>query len=180
MSPLRSLLLGVTALLPVAAPGQVAPVSMRVEQVSGMDSTKDKHDQRRSLKVHLTNGSAADVTDLKIKYYWFARDVKDREVALLKDGETKADVKARKTELVETGSVTSSYTDDSFASNKGGKGGGNSGGNRSGKKVEGIGKKITGFGVQLFAGDKMIAETFDPPSNKALVGGPSKGPGARP
>ncbi|RYD81930.1 MAG: hypothetical protein EOP84_10235 [Verrucomicrobiaceae bacterium] len=162
-------------LLPVLTPlasAQVSPVSMRVEQVNSSDRDKHTTVQKRSLKVHLSNSSGQDQTGLRVKYYYFTKDVKDKDVIVKESGEKSADVKARATEIAETPVVKSSFTDDHF---EGGGRNNNKGGRnnnfKAGKKVAASGDKIVGYGVQLYSGDKMIAEQFSGPSLKALVGG---------
>lgn len=173
-NPLR-LLFPAALLLAAPAPAafaQVSPVSIRVEQITSTDSDKKgvKHEQSKSLKIHLTNSSRQDFSGLRVKYYFFAKDVKSRDTSVHKDGETTADVKAASSATVETPSVSSSYSEDSYQGKKGGKRGGG-----GGKKVEGTGDRLVGYGARLYDGDKLLTEFFSQPSYKELVGG-----GARP
>lgn len=166
-------LLTILSLTPLAS-AQVSPVRMRVEQVNSTDRDKHTTQQKRSLKVHLSNGSGQDQMGLKLKYYYFAKNVKDRDVIIKESGEKGADVKARSTEIVETPVVKTSFTDDHFEggnnNNRGGRGG-----FRGGKKVEASGDKMVGYGVQLYSADnKLLAEQFSAPSLKAQVSGGAK------
>ncbi|MEQ1861516.1 MAG: hypothetical protein ABMA13_16465 [Chthoniobacteraceae bacterium] len=161
---MRFTLLLLSAFLVPALRAQVSPVSVRVEQVAGHSASKGAHEQKRSLKVFTTNNSATDFSGLKVKYFYFGKDVKTGDVSVIEKGERGADVKARTTDMTETPAVTTKYTDDR-SEKSGGKGGNNKGG--SYKKVEGTGNKIIGHGVQVFAGDKLLAEFFSEPSLKA-------------
>jgi hypothetical protein len=139
---------------------EVSPISMRIEQVSGSKPEKYSTTQKRSLKVHLTNGSGQDQTGLKVKYYYFAKDVKDKDITVKDKGEKTADVKARSTEVVEVPSITATFVE---AHTEGGKGG------KGGKKVEASGDKIVGYGAQVYSGDKMLTEYFSEPSLKTKL-----------
>jgi hypothetical protein len=159
-----------TAITLPSLQAQVSPVSMRVEQVNATDPEKHTTTQRRSLKVHLSNSSGQDFTGLRVKYYYFTKDVKDRDVVMKETGEKTADVPARKTEIVETPVIKATFTD---AHSSGG--GGNKGNNRNdrnqSKRVPASGEKVVGYGVQLYQGDKMLTEYFSQPSLKTMVGG---------
>lgn len=159
-------LVSLVLLLAAAGPAAAAApsgISLRVEPITSNDPEKHTHTQKRSLKIHLTNTSSQERAGLKVKYYWFARDVKDRDVNLFKSDESPAVLKPRATEIIETGTVTSSYTEDHYGKGKGkGKGG---------KKVEGTGNKITGYGVQVYENDRIVAEYYSEPSYKAMLTG---------
>jgi hypothetical protein len=167
------LALSTAALIGSIARAEVSPVSMRVEQVSGSKPEKYSTTQKRSLKIHLTNGSAQDLTGLKVKYYFFAKEVKEKDITVKDKGEKSADVKARATEVVETPVVTATSVEGhSEGSNGGWKG--SSGGRSSGHKVEASGEKIVGYGAQLYSGDKLLTEYFSEPSLKTKVDAPAK------
>lgn len=156
---MRTLLLPALLLACAAARAEISPISIRVEQVAGHSAGKVEHEQKRSLKVHLTNGSAADLAGLKVKYFYFGKDVKTGDVSIVDKGERGADVKAHRTELVETPTFTAKFTDDH--SEKSGK--------STYKKIEGEGTKLVGHAVQVFSGDKLLAEFFSEASLKAKL-----------
>ena len=159
---LRSLLLAALCAIPAFARAEVSPISIRVEQITGVDRDKFKKTQEKSLKIFVTNGSATDLNNLSVKYYFFGHDVRDHEAELLDRGERPASVKARATEIVETPAAKASATEAHSVKGKG-KGGG--------KKVAATGEKLTGYGVQVFSGEKMLAEYFSAPSLKEKAGG---------
>jgi hypothetical protein len=155
----------------IGAHAAVSPVTIRVEAVSSTDPEKFTTVQKRSLKVYLTNGSGQDITGMKLKYYYFTKDVKDREVVVKEDGEKAADVKARTTEIIETPVIRASSTE---AHSTGGNKGNRNKQNQS-KKVPAGGERIVGHGAQLFSSDgKLMTEYFSEPSLKTLVGGGSR------
>lgn len=140
--------------LTLSAPAQVASVSMRVEQVTKTDNDKYTHKQSKSLKVHLNNSSSADKTGLLLRYYFFGKGMTDREVVVLEKGEKTAEVKARKTETIETPTVSKTWVE-AHTDKK--------------KKVEASGEKLIGYGAQLFEEERLLAQYFSEPSYSKLV-----------
>jgi hypothetical protein len=175
MKTFRFLLLIMLAGVPVAR-AQLSPVTMRVEQIASTEHDKKgvKHEQKKALKIHLSNSSSQDFAGLKVQYWFFGKDVKDRDVAVKEKGERAADVKARGTEIVETPAVTSSYTEEHV------EGGGlqrsRGGGSRmkAGKKVAASGDKLVGYGARVVQGGKVLAEYFSQPSFKEMVADSSR------
>lgn len=167
---LQKLLLPLFAILLLAPRlhAQMSPVTIRVDQVTSSETDRKKFEktQKRSLRIYVTNGSAQDMSGLKVKYYYFGKEMKDHDSMILEQGEKGADVKSHKTETVETPAVTATSTEEHFTG-----GGGNGKGRSTGKKVEASGKKITGHGVQVIDNGKVIAEMFTEPGLKSLVGG---------
>jgi hypothetical protein len=153
---------------------EVDPISVRVEQTSGNASNRFKHSQSKALKVHISNGSTADASSLRVKYFYFGRSVKDAEARILKQGESKANVPSHATVTVATPEIESVYTEEhgQRVDGKGGRGAPSR--NFSGqqkdvryKTVEATGTKLTGYGVQVFSGDRLVAETFSEPNLKS-------------
>lgn len=145
-----------------AASAQVSAFRMRIEQVTKSETEKFSKKQQRSLKIFVSN-SSKDAGELVAKYVFFGRDLKGSEVVKLDEGEKAVSVGPLNTTMVETGVATATSEEaHSTGYSSGGKGKGGS----SGKKVEASGQKFTGYGVQLFQGDKMVAEQYDPPSGK--------------
>ncbi len=152
-------LLAVAAFAPLTR-AEVSPISLRVQQDSNDKRDKFDDSQKKSLKIFLTNSSAADVT-VKVKYYFYSKSATSKEAAVMKDGEKEATVKAHGSETVETEQVTAVFT----AKHHEGKGG------KGGKEVEATGEKIVGYGAKVFQGEKLAAEFYSEPSLKALTGG---------
>lgn len=145
--------LATCALAPLSY-AQVSPISIRVEPVSNTDNDKFKKSQTKTLKIHISNRSDQDRAGLRVKYWFFGKDVKDRDLAVLKEGETKTDLKARATEMVESARAEAIAVEAH-------------GGGKGKKKVEASGDKFVGYGVQILEGDKLLAEYFSQPSLKA-------------
>lgn len=150
-----------------AGPG---PITMRVEQVNQSHAEEFSKTQKRSLKVHLANGSAQPMSGLKLKYWIFGREVKDRDVVLLEKGERGADVKARDTEIVETSHAAAKSTEEHYEMESVRLRRGRRGTAQLGKKVEASGTKIIGHAVQLWDGKKLIAEAYEPAGMKEEIG----------
>jgi hypothetical protein len=164
------LFLSACAFAAIAAGAEVSPIRLRVEQVASNQSEKFKHAQKLSLKLFLSNSGSADVGGLKVKYVFFGRKQEDQDISVVQRGERKASVEALATTTLETESANATYTEEHGERvNKGGGPNGNKqrkSGNVRFKTVEATGTKITGYGVQVFADGKMIAEAYSAPSLK--------------
>ncbi len=150
------------------AQAQVSPFRVRVEQVNKSDNEKFNKTQTRSLKIFVSN-SSKEAAELIAKYVFFGREIKGNEVVKIDEGEKAVSVKPLGTEMVETGSATTKMEEAHSASTGKGKGGGGNSsgkGNSPGKKVEASGHKFVGYGVQVYQGDKLVAESYDPLSGK--------------
>ncbi|MDQ3621973.1 MAG: hypothetical protein M3463_05720 [Verrucomicrobiota bacterium] len=146
-------LLPVLALV-LPAQAQVSPVTMRIEQVTKTDNDKYTHKQSKSLKIFLNNGSSADKTGLLVRYYFFGKGVTDREIVVVDKGEKTADIKARKTEIIETPTVSKTWVEEHFQKKK---------------KVEASGEKLVGYGAQVFEEERLLAQYYSEPSYSKLV-----------
>ena len=132
---------------------------MEVQQIQKSETSgksKEIKTQKRSLDVTLQNLSRVDKEDLVVKYWFFSKNVKSGDVKVLVAGERKTSVAAGKKEIVNSEQGNSTFTEDHFESS--GKGGG--------KKIEGSGEKIVGYGVRLMDGEKVLQEVFNPTGMK--------------
>lgn len=143
------------------ATAQVSTVRLRVEQVSKNDKTSYKTVQSRSLVVYLTN-SAQLPADAVVKWAVFGRDIKTKDVVTIEQGEMKSSMKASGAEKLQTPVVQAS-SEEARVGSKG--------------KNEAAGNKIIGHGVQVWQGDKIVAELYEPLSIKESFG---KAPAAVP
>jgi hypothetical protein len=141
------------------ASAQVSPFRVRVEQVAKSETEKYTKTQKRSLKIFVSN-SSKEASELTAKYYFFGREAKGNDVVKLDEGAKPVSSKPLSTEMVESGTVTSVFEEEHASSYSKGK---------AGKKTEATGTKILGFAVQVFQGDKMVAESYDPPSMKEQI-----------
>jgi hypothetical protein len=169
--PLAAMVAGFFLASP-AIHAETSAISIRVEASSKSEPGKpDRYviTQNHSLKVYVTN-SSKDVVDVKAKYIFFGRDLKDHKIDKINEGEKEAQVKPLATETVEIPAVTSTYTEEHFemaAGGAGGKGGGKNA--KPGKKVEASGSRFVGYAVQVYQGEKLVAETYEPASMKDEV-----------
>lgn len=148
---------------------EISPISVRVEVVSKDENEKFGKTQNKSLKVFVSNSSAQAMEGLTLKYYFFGRDVKDRDIVLLQKGEKAASAKAHGSEIVETPVVSAKSTEAHTVGGNFGKSSKTSYA-KPAKKVEESGKKITGYGVQILDQEKVVAEFFSSPSLKEKLG----------
>lgn len=172
--------------LSVGAQAQVSPFRVRVEQVAKSETEKFTKTQKRSLKIFVSN-SSKQPAELTAKYFFFGRELKGKDVVTLDEGAKALSSKPLSTDMVESGIVTSVSEDEhstGYSSRNYGQNRGNSGSNRGSapKKVEASGTKILGYAVQIFQGEKMVAESYDPPSMKEQVGkaAPAPKPASKP
>lgn len=147
------LLLAAAALvcLLAAAEAQVSPIRLRVEQQSKSDTTSYKSVQSRSLTIHLTN-SSPQPADVTVKWAVLGRDIKSKDVVTVEQGEMKSSMKAAGGDKLQTPEAKAAAEEARIGS-KG--------------KSDDIGTKIIGHGVQVFQGDKLVAEMYEPASVKA-------------
>ena len=171
MKPIALLMaVALLGLLP-SAHAEISPFRVRVEQVAKSESEKTAKTQKRSLKIFVSNASK-EPAELIAKYYFFGREAKGHDVVKLDEGAKPVSSKALGTEMVESGIVTAVFEEARSSGYSKGK---------PGKKEEATGTKILGFAVQVFQGEKMVAESYDPPSMKEQVGKayPAKLPAAK-
>jgi hypothetical protein len=156
---------------------EVSPITVRVEQASGnASSNRFKHTQSKALKAYVSNAATTDSPGLRVKYFYFAKSFKTGETTILRQGEQKVDLKGHATVTVEAPEVESVYTEEHGQrfDGKGGRGAilGNNPARQKNvryKAVEATGTKVTGYGVQVFSGNQVVAEIFSEPSLKALI-----------
>jgi hypothetical protein len=151
----------VTACLLSTAAAQVSPIRLRVEQTSKSDTIGYKSVQSRNLTILLAN-SSAQTADVKVKWAVLGRDLKSKEIVTIGQGELTASVAASATEKLQTPAVNAA-SEEARIGSKG--------------KSDDIGTRIIGQGVQVWQGEKVIAEAYEPASIKESFG---KAPAAQP
>jgi len=135
-------------------------VSVRVEQETKQSEPAGAKDhftktQKRTLKVFLTNSSKEETT-VKIKYVYFGHAASSHEVGPVDQGEKEATIKPSDTQEVDTPTSTQTYVEEHYPA-------------KSKIKVPASGNKLTGYGVQIFVGDKLMTQSYEPPSMKDLM-----------
>lgn len=116
--------------------------------------------QSHSLKLTVSNTSP-DPANIKAKYTYFGRDMKDHSIVSINQGEQAATVNSGTSATVEIPAASSTYSEEHYAIGARGK---------AGKKIDAVGAKFIGYAVQIFEGEKLVAEDYDPPSLKDEVG----------
>jgi len=136
---------------PAAAPAP-SPIVLRVQQSNKMVAPEKSltRTQSRFLKLFLSNSSHDDVS-LKIKYAFFGHTVNEHSDFVVLDGEKDATVKPAIITEEDTPTATVTET-------------------RASKNKPASGEVIIGYGVQVFQGDKLVAEAFEPSYMKDLMG----------
>lgn len=147
---------------------------MDVQQRQKTDAkgkSNESKTQVRSLEIALQNLSRQDFPNLQVKYWFFAKGIKDGDTDVFKKGERKASLAAGQKQMVESERVNSSYTEDHVQVEKGKSKGNHAKSNPAAtvRKVEGSGDRIVGYGVRLMDGDKVLAEVFSPQGLKDKV-----------
>jgi hypothetical protein len=135
---------------------EILPVSVRVDQISKSDNDKTSKTQTKSLKIALSNNSAVEMTHLSVKFYFFGKDVQDKDIVVLEQGEKFSDLKPRGRDALETANFTATVKEGKPSKNK---------------RAEDTGTKFVGYGVQVSDKGKVVGEYFSLPSLKEKVGG---------
>jgi hypothetical protein len=174
VSPIAVFTIALAGLL-TSARAEISPFRVRVEQVSKSETEKFTKTQKRSLKIFVSN-SSKEAAELVAKYYIFGRELQDNDIVKLDEGAKPVSSKPLGTEMVESAIVSTSSEEAHSSGSSRGKSSG-----KSAKKTEASGTKILGFAVQVFQGEKMVAESYDPPSMKEQISKayPAKLPGAK-
>ena len=176
--------LGLLTLAAVSAHASFHDSPVRLEvKVNGGDShdrikgsTAVQHDQTKELDITVSSVSKTVPSGLRLKWFMYGRDLKSGGVSVLRSGEAKVALGSNGSQVITSAKVETKSTPEHSVVSKGRRGGsnGSNGGAGGGarisvKKVEATGDKYIGYGVQVLAGDKVVAETFDPPGVKGSV-----------
>jgi hypothetical protein len=129
-------------------------VRVRVDQSGKSDTTSYKTVQSRSLTISVSNISREPLA-LKVKYVIFGRDINSKDVVTVAQGDLKLSVKALATEKAET-PVAHAVSEEARIGSKG--------------KHDAAGNRFIGQGVQVWNGDVMVAEVYEPPGLKESFG----------
>jgi len=149
----------------------MSAISIRVDPSSKSEPGKpDRYviTQTHSLKVYVTNASK-DAAEVKVKSILFGRDLKDHNIDKINEAEKEAQVKPLATETVEIPAATSTYTEEHYEMAAGAAGKAPGKNAKPGKKVEASGSRFVGYAVQVYQGEKLVAETYEPASMKDEV-----------
>jgi hypothetical protein len=162
-----------TGLLMLArgASAQISPVSITVNVVGSTDTDRAKLPKRgggivpkvtvtqeRQLEIKLANRRPGNLDDVTVRYFLFAKSVEDKEIILLRTGRRRVSLAPLQTETVKTEMVTTSHTDQYSKKSQG--------------KVVFVpptGQKFAGYAVQVWQGDRLVGELYEPPEMKASV-----------
>lgn len=158
-------------LLPVHA--QVSPIRLDVRQnvkAGGSGKPDEARAQARTLTITLQNNSKEAFAGLVVRYWFFARDVRNRNQSVILHGEKKGPLAPRAREHFETETATSTYTKKHSKVEQTNQGH-NQQNNVNLKTVEASGSKITGYAVKVMDGEKVMAEYYSEPSMKAMLAG---------
>ena len=135
-----------------SAPPPASAIKLRVEQENKVEQSKDRvtKTQTHSLKLYLANSSHEDVA-LKIKFAYFGHGVKDHNIYVVSEGTKDTTMKPASTteEITAAGKAVSTIAT---------------------KKAPASGDVLVGYGVQIFRGDTLVAESYEPGTLKGEMG----------
>jgi hypothetical protein len=136
------------------AHAQLSTLRMRLEANSSADRDSYKLTQSRSLTIYLNN-SGLEPADVVVKWAVLGRDIKSKDIVTVDSGEIKSSLKPRGDDKLQT-PVAKAASEEARLGSKG--------------KSDDIGTRIVGHGAQLWQGEKMIAEVYEPAAMKAEFG----------
>lgn len=162
-SALCLVLLCLAGLRPSAASAHAVVGDLMLMVKERSDSEKAaKYTYRQNIVLEITiSGKPRNPEARIVKWTAYGKDRKTGVVTVLKSGDARVDLASGMTQKVLTEEVsTTSSQDHSVASTA-------NGGRGRGRrvrytKVEGSGVRYVGYGVQVFDGEKIVAEKFDP------------------
>jgi hypothetical protein len=113
--------------------------------------TRAERNEQKQLTVTVRNFSNKAYDGLVLRYYFFAENVESEEIVIVGTGEERFNLAPNKVTQIETKPVTLHYTQPYQKKSKG-------------KIVvmPAAGSKYEGFGVQLWFGQAVVAEKFEP------------------
>ena len=154
----KSLLVAVLAAVSVSTNvrAEISPASVRVEQSSQSENEPTKKTTKRKLKIMITSSVMEELV-LKVRWVLVGRDVAEKEVKVVEEGELLSTVKPRGTDVQETRLSKAQVVTDAKYDTK------------TRKRVPASGVKFVGYGVQVFKGDVKVAEVYDPISVKEIM-----------
>ncbi len=156
-------LLCLAGLRPVAvsAHAVVGDVMLMVKERSDSEKVA-KYTYRQTIVLEIAiNGKPRNPETRIVKWTVYGKDRKTGVVAALKAGDARVDFSAGATQKIITEEVSTTSSADHTVSSSSRGGRGNSRRLRY-TKVEGGGDRYIGYGVQVFDGEKVVAEKYDP------------------
>lgn len=132
--------------------------------VSVEDQVKSKSSARyavaENVKLLITlNGKPQESESRTVKWTAYGRDRQTGAISVLKTGEAKVDFSSSRTQKIESETISTSSTRTHSVPQTVGRGRGR---RASYRRVEGSGVEYIGYGVQVFEGDKVVGEKFEP------------------
>ncbi len=137
--------------------------------------------QSRVLVITLNNTSKAQMDNLTVKYWFFARDVKGGgNLSVQKSGEGKVSLPPAGRQVVTTENATSTYTTqhNEVAGNQAQVVNGRQINVPQIRRVEASGKRIVAHAVRVFDGEKIVGEYYSEYSLRQKMGVPAPEPAA--
>ena len=162
-SVLCLVLLCLAGLRPSAAGAHAVVGDLMLMVKERSDSEKAaKYTYRQNIVLEITlSGKPHNPEARVVKWTAYGKDRKTGVVTALKSGDARVDLASGMTQkiLTEEVSTTSSADHTVSSSSRGGRGNGR---RLRYTKVEGSGSRYIGYGVQVFDGENVVAERFDP------------------
>lgn len=157
--------IGWVGLVPLAAPAHPVNGGVMVQVKEQADSeSKGKHTRAQSVILEITlRGQPLKPEGRTVKWTAFGRDAKSGATSILESGGAAVDLSKGSVQLIQTKPITTTYTS-SHTETKSSSGGRTRGRRVSVKSIDGSGVRYLGYGVQIFEGEKVVGEKFDPKS----------------
>jgi hypothetical protein len=157
-------------------PGEKAPAPMRAGPGPRPVT------QNKALTVTVRNASAKPEPGVTVRYWIIGRDPKTSKPALLDGGETQLNLKSNGVEVVSSEPVKTTFTPPSVfklpgAAKAAAPAPPKPPAGEEGKAVAPTGMRISGFAIQAFRDNKVIAENVQDQSIKTLIGSEGGKPG---
>lgn len=156
---------------PLQAVAQISPIRIKVDVTGRMNIDRKKPPKKggvipkstvieeKQLEITLANGTPNDYKGLTVKYYIFVSDVGSREILIEAMGKRDVDLPGLGSAKVKSEQISATRTEQYQKKSQG-----------QVVTVPPEGRKFKGYGVQVFTGDKLLSEYFEPSELKGKIG----------
>lgn len=119
--------------------------------------------QKRQLQITLSNRTGQNLANLTVRYFLFTQGLDDKEIHLFKTGKRDVSLGPSASQIIKSEEASTAYTPQHSKPIKEGR-------VTRFEQIPASGQKNAGYGVQVFDGQTLLAETFEPPEVKSYIG----------
>jgi len=168
---IASILCGLIGLFPQIAPAHLFQGSVSVLVDDKVDNTqKGESEVTQSLVLGITLlGKAKNPETRVVKWTAYGRDCRTDAISVLSSGEVPVDFSSGLQQKIKSEEISTTSTSTRTVTTSSSSYGGNRNRNRNSDRstirtrvIEPTGVRYLGYGVQVFEGDKVVGEKFDP------------------